>query len=65
LRELPKACDPFSTALAVAQWFFDHRHNAAITARYGNELEAESKQNLPDLENQFLHRSVALKWPIF
>jgi hypothetical protein len=30
-------------------------HVAAVTARYGNGLEAESEENPPDLENQFLH----------
>jgi hypothetical protein len=39
-----------------AQWLCDHWHNAAVTARYANELEAVSYQYPPDLENLFLRR---------
>jgi hypothetical protein len=49
----------------------DHWHIAVATSQYANELEAESWQNLPDLENRFyidecsVLWTVALKRPIF
>jgi hypothetical protein len=34
----------------------NHWHIAAVTERYVNGLEAESYQNLPDLESRFLNQ---------
>jgi hypothetical protein len=56
LRKLPKVCGLFVAALAVRATVLRPLTYGGRPARYANELEAKSKHNPPDLENQFLHR---------
>jgi hypothetical protein len=54
--ELAKVCCPFLWLWQCTHWLCHHWHIASVTERCANEIDAESKQNPPDLGNRFTHQ---------